>query len=91
MHLLTISAGATSAGTPEIKTPTSQARPRRLRLERHYVNPTCSPTRAGILTGRNPSDSAFLRSYRQSREQSFAGRHVDAFSPACNGLATTRA
>lgn len=26
-----------------------------VRLERHYVYPTCSPTRAGILTGRNPS------------------------------------
>jgi arylsulfatase A-like enzyme len=25
------------------------------RLERHYVYPTCSPTRAGLLTGRNPS------------------------------------
>ncbi len=24
-------------------------------LDRHYVYPTCSPTRAGILTGRNPS------------------------------------
>src|SRR5437660_12844935 len=24
-------------------------------LERHYVYPTCSPTRAGLLTGRNPS------------------------------------
>jgi arylsulfatase A-like enzyme len=26
-----------------------------IRLERNYVYPTCSPTRAGILTGRNPS------------------------------------
>ena len=26
-----------------------------VRLERHYVYPTCSPTRAGILTGRNAS------------------------------------
>src|SRR5262249_50040567 len=26
-----------------------------VRLERNYVYPTCSPTRAGILTGRNPS------------------------------------
>ncbi len=26
-----------------------------VRLERHYVCPTCSPTRAGLLTGRNPS------------------------------------
>ncbi len=26
-----------------------------VRLERHYVYPTCSPTRAGLLTGRNPS------------------------------------
>lgn len=26
-----------------------------VRLERHYVYPTCSPTRCGLLTGRNPS------------------------------------
>jgi arylsulfatase A-like enzyme len=26
-----------------------------VRLDRHYVYPTCSPTRAGILTGRNPA------------------------------------
>jgi arylsulfatase A-like enzyme len=26
-----------------------------VRLKRHYVCPTCSPTRAGLLTGRNPS------------------------------------
>jgi arylsulfatase A-like enzyme len=26
-----------------------------VRLERYYVYPTCSPTRAGLLTGRNPS------------------------------------
>jgi len=26
-----------------------------VRLERHYVCPTCSPTRAGLLSGRNPS------------------------------------
>ena len=26
-----------------------------MRLERHYVYPTCSPTRAGLLTGRNAS------------------------------------
>jgi arylsulfatase A-like enzyme len=26
-----------------------------VRLEKHYVYPTCSPTRAGLLTGRNPS------------------------------------
>src|SRR5260370_21370360 len=26
-----------------------------VRLERHYVYPTCSPTRAGLLTGRNPA------------------------------------
>jgi arylsulfatase B len=26
-----------------------------VRLERYYVCPTCSPTRAGLLTGRNPS------------------------------------
>ena len=26
-----------------------------VRLEQHYVNPTCSPTRVGLLTGRNPA------------------------------------
>ncbi|HUY92258.1 MAG TPA: sulfatase-like hydrolase/transferase [Pirellulales bacterium] len=26
-----------------------------VKLERHYVYPTCSPTRAGLFTGRNPS------------------------------------
>lgn len=26
-----------------------------VQLDRHYVYPTCSPTRAGIFTGRNPS------------------------------------
>ena len=26
-----------------------------VRLERYYVYPACSPTRAGLLTGRNPS------------------------------------
>src|SRR5437879_1596314 len=40
----------------EIKTPNLDKLARAgVRLERHYVYPTCSPTRAGILTGRNPS------------------------------------
>src|SRR5437660_4923935 len=40
----------------EIKTPNLDRLARiGVRLERHYVYPTCSPTRAGILTGRNPS------------------------------------
>jgi arylsulfatase B len=40
----------------EIKTPNLDKLARGgVRLERHYVYPTCSPTRAGILTGRNPS------------------------------------
>jgi arylsulfatase A-like enzyme len=40
----------------EIKTPhLDQLARAGVRLERHYVYPTCSPTRAGIFTGRNPS------------------------------------
>jgi arylsulfatase A-like enzyme len=40
----------------EIRTPNLDALARAgVRLERHYVYPTCSPTRAGLLTGRNPS------------------------------------
>ena len=31
-----------------------------IRLKRHYVYPTCSPTRAGLLTGRNPADFGIL-------------------------------
>jgi arylsulfatase A-like enzyme len=31
-----------------------------VRLERHYVCPTCSPTRAGLLTSRNPSRFGIL-------------------------------
>jgi arylsulfatase A-like enzyme len=40
----------------EIRTPNLDKLARAgVRLERHYVCPTCSPTRAGLLTGRNPS------------------------------------
>ena len=40
----------------EIKTPhLDQLAKDGVRLEHHYVCPTCSPTRAGIFTGRNPS------------------------------------
>ncbi len=40
----------------EIKTPNMDRLVKEgVRLERHYVYPTCSPTRAGIFTGRNPS------------------------------------
>jgi arylsulfatase A-like enzyme len=40
----------------EIKTPHLDRLAREgVRLERHYVCPTCSPTRAGLLTGHNPS------------------------------------
>jgi arylsulfatase A-like enzyme len=31
-----------------------------VRLDRHYVYPTCSPTRAGILTSRNPARFGIL-------------------------------
>jgi arylsulfatase A-like enzyme len=40
----------------EIRTPNLDRLARGgVRLERHYVCPTCSPTRAGLLTGRNAS------------------------------------
>ncbi len=40
----------------EIRTPNLDRLAREgVRLERYYVYPTCSPTRAGLLTGRNPS------------------------------------
>jgi arylsulfatase A-like enzyme len=40
----------------EVRTPVLDKLARAgVRLERHYVYPTCSPTRAGLLTGRNPS------------------------------------
>jgi arylsulfatase A-like enzyme len=40
----------------DIRTPTLDRLAKHgVRLERHYVYPTCSPTRAGLLTGRNPS------------------------------------
>jgi arylsulfatase A-like enzyme len=40
----------------EIRTPHLDRLAREgVRLERHYVYPSCSPTRAGLLTGRNPS------------------------------------
>jgi arylsulfatase A-like enzyme len=40
----------------EIRTPNLDRLARGgVRLERHYVCPSCSPTRAGLLTGRNPS------------------------------------
>ena len=45
----------------EIRTPTLDRLAREgVRLERHYVYPTCSPTRAGLLTGRNPSRFGIL-------------------------------
>jgi len=40
----------------DIKTPhLDQLAKNGARLERHYVYPTCSPTRAGLFTSRNPS------------------------------------
>ena len=43
-------------GHPQARTPNlDRLAQGGVRLERHYVYPTCSPTRAGLLTGRNPS------------------------------------
>ncbi len=50
-----------------------------LRLERHYVYPTCSPTRAGLLTGRNPSNFGILAP--------IAGRSEDSLPKATPTLA----
>ena len=45
----------------EIRTPVLDKLARGgVRLDRHYVYPTCSPTRAGLLTGRNPSRFGIL-------------------------------
>jgi arylsulfatase A-like enzyme len=45
----------------EIKTPTlDKLAAQGIKLERHYVCPTCSPTRCGLLTGRNPSRFGIL-------------------------------
>lgn len=54
----------------EIRTPNLDRLAREgVRLERHYVYPTCSPTRAGLLTGRNPS--------RFGIQSPIAGRSTD--------------
>jgi arylsulfatase A-like enzyme len=46
---------------PEIKTPNlDRLAARGVRLEHHYVFPTCSPTRCALLTGRNPSRFGIL-------------------------------
>jgi arylsulfatase B len=45
----------------EIRTPNlDQLATTGVRLENHYVYPTCSPTRAGLLSGRNPSRFGIL-------------------------------
>jgi arylsulfatase A-like enzyme len=55
----------------EIRTPNLDRLARGgVRLERHYVYPSCSPTRAGLLTGRNPS--------RFGIHDAIAGRSTDA-------------
>jgi arylsulfatase A-like enzyme len=47
--------------SPEVHTPHLDALAAAgVRLENHYVFPTCSPTRAALLTGRNPSRFGIL-------------------------------
>jgi arylsulfatase A-like enzyme len=50
-----------------------------IRLERHYVYPTCSPTRAGLLSGRNPS--------RFGIHSPIAGRSLDSLPAGIPNLA----
>src|SRR5262249_55711689 len=66
----------------DIKTPTlDRLAAAGVRLERHYVCPTCSPTRAGLLTGRNPS--------RFGIHGPIADRSTDSLPPRTHTLATT--
>lgn len=66
----------------EIRTPNIDRLARAgARLERHYVYPTCSPTRAGLLSGRNPS--------RFGIHAPIAGRSIDAIPADTITLART--
>ncbi|MSU78614.1 MAG: arylsulfatase [Gemmataceae bacterium] len=54
----------------EIKTPNMDKLVKAgVRLERHYVYPTCSPTRAGMFTGRNSSRFGIHAPIAQKSEQ----------------------
>jgi arylsulfatase B len=60
-----------------------------VQLERHYVYPTCSPTRAGLLTGRNPSRFGIHAPIADRSEQTLpAGAPTLARALKARGYAT---
>ena len=52
-----------------------------LRLEQHYSQPICSPTRAALLTGRYPVHTGLLIQYMVYGVMSFSGMHNGVITP----------